>query len=166
MPRVRRRRSPQARRIGQRIERPPAHWSILALVLLAFVLLLFAQGASTHLTGQAGTPLDSGHAVLKPGQTVLGGRDDRLYSRSRNPGRRVALTFDDGPDPTWTPKIAAELRRLHVPATFFEIGDRVAAHPDITRQLVADGFEIGNHTFTHTDPVGMPEWRLGLEISL
>lgn len=62
--------------------------------------------------------------------------------------RDVALTFDDGPD-AWTPRIVAELRRLHAPATFFEIGSQVASHRRVTRRLADDGFPIGDHTETH-----------------
>jgi cellulose synthase/poly-beta-1,6-N-acetylglucosamine synthase-like glycosyltransferase/peptidoglycan/xylan/chitin deacetylase (PgdA/CDA1 family) len=66
-------------------------------------------------------------------------------------GRQVALTFDDGPDPRWTPAIAAVLKRLGVPATFFEIGERIVQHPGVASDLHRDGFEIGNHTFSHVD---------------
>src|SRR3954468_4968063 len=119
MPIRRGRRSVSARRIGRRIERPPAHWTVLALGLIALLALLFAQGLSTNLTGASGTPKPTGHAALSPNETVLAAKGNHLVRRGGAPGRRVALTFDDGPDPTWTPKIAAELTRLGVPATFF-----------------------------------------------
>lgn len=61
----------------------------------------------------------------------------------------VALTFDDGPDPRFTPKILAILDKYHVPATFFMIGRNVEAHPDIVRQVARRGDAIGNHTYTH-----------------
>lgn len=159
--------SEAARRIARRIERPPAHWSILLLILIALLLLLFVQGISTHLTGQSGTPaaLGSGRG-LSPRDTLLGARDGRLVPRSFRVGRRVALTFDDGPDPTWTPRIAAALLRLRVPATFFEVGARVAEHPEITKSLAADGFEIGNHTFNHVGLTAVSGWERDLEISL
>ena len=67
-----------------------------------------------------------------------------------SPGK-VALTFDDGPDPRWTPRIAAALRRLRVPATFFVVGANVARHPELVAALHRDGFELGSHTFTHAD---------------
>jgi peptidoglycan/xylan/chitin deacetylase (PgdA/CDA1 family) len=62
--------------------------------------------------------------------------------------RDVALTFDDGPS-EWTPRIAAELRRLHAPATFFEIGEQVPNLRAETRRLVRRGFPVGDHTVTH-----------------
>src|SRR5881397_2162197 len=63
--------------------------------------------------------------------------------------RRVALTFDDGPDPEATPRLLRLLAARDVRATFFLIGERAARHPDIVRALVADGHEVGNHTWHH-----------------
>src|SRR5437867_3416659 len=62
---------------------------------------------------------------------------------------RVALTFDDGPDGTWTPSILDTLARYHAPATFFVIGQNVEAHLGLTQRIARDGHELGNHTFTH-----------------
>ena len=67
------------------------------------------------------------------------------------PSRTVALTFDDGPDPTWTPQILAVLAKYHVPGTFFVVGSSVARDPELVRQIRAQGSEIGIHTFTHPD---------------
>ncbi|MEO7786565.1 MAG: polysaccharide deacetylase family protein, partial [Sphingomicrobium sp.] len=61
----------------------------------------------------------------------------------------VALTFDDGPDPTWTPQILDVLHAKGVPATFFVIGENAMEHPLLLDRIVAEGSEIGNHTFTH-----------------
>lgn len=65
--------------------------------------------------------------------------------------KKVVLTFDDGPDPIYTPKILSILKREGVPATFFVVGEQVLKYPDLVKQEAADGFEIGNHTFSHTD---------------
>ena len=61
----------------------------------------------------------------------------------------VALTFDDGPDASWTPPVLHVLERAHVPATFFVIGENALLHPELLRRIVADGDEIGNHTYFH-----------------
>ena len=61
----------------------------------------------------------------------------------------VALTFDDGPDPTWTPQILDVLKREHVPATFFVVGENAVAEPGLLRRIAAEGHEIGNHSYTH-----------------
>ncbi|UYZ15267.1 polysaccharide deacetylase family protein [Brevibacillus sp. WF146] len=63
----------------------------------------------------------------------------------------IALTFDDGPDPVYTPQILDLLRRYHAKATFFVVGQRVMNHPEITRRIVAEGHEVGNHTFNHAN---------------
>ena len=155
----------RAAAIRRRVRRPPAHWTLLAFALAALAVLLLAQGVSVRSTGRSGTPAGEAGGPLTGSQPVLGVRDGRLVSRERSPGRRVALTFDDGPDAAWTPKIAAALRRLHAPATFFMVGSQVVRHPDLVRALVRDGFEVGNHTFTHSDVGALPGWRRSLEMS-
>ncbi|NIJ08685.1 cellulose synthase/poly-beta-1,6-N-acetylglucosamine synthase-like glycosyltransferase/peptidoglycan/xylan/chitin deacetylase (PgdA/CDA1 family)/spore germination protein YaaH [Sphingomonas vulcanisoli] len=62
---------------------------------------------------------------------------------------KVALTFDDGPDGTWTPKILDILEAKHAPATFFVIGENALAHPLLLKRILDDGSEIGNHSYTH-----------------
>ena len=61
----------------------------------------------------------------------------------------IALTFDDGPDPVWTPRILDVLKQENVPATFFIIGEYGQANPDLLRRIVNEGHDIGNHTYTH-----------------
>lgn len=61
----------------------------------------------------------------------------------------VALTFDDGPDPEWTPQILDILKAKHVPATFFVIGENAMPHPLLLKRMADEGHEIGNHSFTH-----------------
>lgn len=61
----------------------------------------------------------------------------------------AALTFDDGPDPEFTPRILEVLRRYDVPATFFMMGWNATTHEDLAREVVAGGHEIGNHTWDH-----------------
>ncbi|MFZ4518513.1 MAG: polysaccharide deacetylase family protein [Microthrixaceae bacterium] len=66
------------------------------------------------------------------------------------PGQ-VALTFDDGPDPTWTPRVLDVLDRYGVKATFFVLGSNAARYPDLVREIVARGHSLGNHTWSHPD---------------
>ena len=65
--------------------------------------------------------------------------------------KKLALTFDDGPDPTWTPKILDILKQKKVPAAFFVIGLDANKWPQLLRREYAEGHEIGNHTYTHPD---------------
>ena len=78
--------------------------------------------------------------------------------------RLVALTFDDGPDPRWTPRILDSLRRLHAPATFFVTGTNALGEPDLLRRIVAEGHELGNHSTTHPDLTGLPVAAMRLEL--
>jgi peptidoglycan-N-acetylglucosamine deacetylase len=63
--------------------------------------------------------------------------------------KKIAISFDDGPDPQWTPKILDVLKEKKAPAVFFIIGDQANKWPDILKREFTEGHEIGNHTFTH-----------------
>ncbi len=69
--------------------------------------------------------------------------------RGRRPGRFAALTFDDGPDPVHTPRVLDILASEGVTATFFLIGQRAAAAPEIARRIASLGHDLGNHTWSH-----------------
>lgn len=79
----------------------------------------------------------------------------RMRCRARGAGRRVALTFDDGPDPQRTPAVLDLLARQGVRATFFVVGARAEAHPELVRRMAAEGHVVGNHSYTHS-------WRFPL----
>jgi peptidoglycan/xylan/chitin deacetylase (PgdA/CDA1 family) len=79
-------------------------------------------------------------------------------------GSRIALTFDDGPMPGVTDRILDELKQRGLHATFFMIGRRIAAAPDLARRALAEGHEIGNHTFTHPNLTRLPEAQVEAEI--
>lgn len=76
----------------------------------------------------------------------------------------LVLTFDDGPDPEWTPQILAELKQLNVPASFFVIGKNAENNPELVAQEYQDGDEVGNHTFFHPNIGLVGETRARLEI--
>ncbi|MEU5551772.1 MULTISPECIES: polysaccharide deacetylase family protein [unclassified Micromonospora] len=61
----------------------------------------------------------------------------------------VALTFDDGPDPTWTPKVLDRLKKAGVTATFCVVGAQVRKHPDLLRRIVREGHQLCNHSWNH-----------------
>jgi cellulose synthase/poly-beta-1,6-N-acetylglucosamine synthase-like glycosyltransferase/peptidoglycan/xylan/chitin deacetylase (PgdA/CDA1 family) len=132
------------------------------LVVLAF------EGIATHTIGATAEPAPApdAPAPLERSRPVLAARGGRLVGVQPKPGRRIALTFDDGPDPRWTPRIARVLREASVPATFFVIGSEAARHPGIVRRLVADGHELGDHTFTHTSLTEGPLWQRRLQVQL
>jgi len=149
--------------------RVPAHWGLISFCFVVAAVAILFEGIATHTVGASGVgaPEAGGaQAPLAKSRPILSARGSRLVSTQPPPGRRIALTFDDGPDPRWTPKIAAILRREHVPATFFVVGSEAARHPDLVRQLVRDGNELGNHTFTHVALWNGPGWQRRLQLDL
>jgi cellulose synthase/poly-beta-1,6-N-acetylglucosamine synthase-like glycosyltransferase/peptidoglycan/xylan/chitin deacetylase (PgdA/CDA1 family) len=87
-----------------------------------------------------------------------------IQRSGREPGK-LALTFDDGPDPEWTPKILDILKAKGVKASFFVVGANAEANPDLVRRIVAEGHDVGNHTFTHPNLGNLPSGLATLEIN-
>lgn len=77
---------------------------------------------------------------------------------------KIALTFDDGPDDHYTPQVLDILKRYNVPATFFVVGMNANIHPDLLRQIVNQGSEIGNHTYTHPNITAISDKQFTLEL--
>lgn len=73
----------------------------------------------------------------------------KAFCRKKTTDRVVALTFDDGPNPLYTPRVLDILRQYHAPAAFFCIGEKAEKHPAIVRRILAEGHLLGNHTYTH-----------------
>ncbi len=85
------------------------------------------------------------------------------YGASKN---QLALTFDDGPDPEWTPKILDVLKEKNVPATFFLIGIQAEKFGSLTKRIYGENHEIGNHTFTHPDISSIGSRYMQVEMNL
>ena len=79
---------------------------------------------------------------------------------------KVALTFDDGPDPDWTPKILDILKKKKAPGTFFVIGENANQYDNIVKREYAHGDEIGNHTFTHPEFETIKKSELEIQLNL
>ncbi|MCX4960211.1 polysaccharide deacetylase family protein [Streptomyces virginiae] len=131
------------------------HWLLLTTLVLTLSAALLLQGYTQHLFDSTpdGAPRERGSGTSVPAGISSGGPViEGAAGRTAAPAARtLALTFDDGPDPVWTPKILDVLRRNDVPATFFTVGTRVAENPDLARRIVDEGHQIGLHSFTHTD---------------
>lgn len=106
----------------------PSGWSALAVCAIVVAAIGFLTYAVWHPSSQFFAPVV--HHL--PG--------DR---------RIVALTFDDGPDPIYTPQILDVLAAHHAHATFFVLGSRAAQHPDVIRRIHAEGHTVGTHTQSH-----------------
>ncbi len=79
--------------------------------------------------------------------------------------KKIALSFDDGPDPEYTPKILDILKREGVPGTFFIVGVNAERYSGILRRTVAEGNEVGNHTFSHPNIALISDRQLALELN-
>ncbi|WP_043267816.1 polysaccharide deacetylase family protein [Streptomyces sp. CT34] len=75
--------------------------------------------------------------------------DPSIVHASDRPGRSLNITIDDGPDPVWTPKVLAVLKKYDVKATFCMIGPQAEAHPDLVKKVVAGGHRLCDHTISH-----------------
>ncbi|MEU0193065.1 glycosyltransferase [Streptomyces afghaniensis] len=104
-------------------------------------------------------------AVAKGGP-VIGINRDGIRSGSM-PARTVALTFDGGPDPVWTPRLLELLKRNGARATFFVYGAQAARHPELVRRIRAEGHEIGSNTYTGAvlGESSAPRFRSELELT-
>ncbi|WP_030322093.1 bifunctional polysaccharide deacetylase/glycosyltransferase family 2 protein [Streptomyces sp. NRRL B-3229] len=81
------------------------------------------------------------------------------------PAKTIALTFDDGPNPTYTPQVLKILKKYDVPATFFLVGSMVSRYPGIVKDMVDQGNEVGIHTFTHVDLSYQSDARIRREMT-
>lgn len=88
-----------------------------------------------------------------------------VIRRSGDQPGLVALTFDDGPDPLWTPRILEILKQEGVPATFFILGENGQASPNLVRRIVDEGHDLGNHTFSHPNLGEVPGRVTDLELN-
>ncbi len=119
---------------------------------------------TTPTTGQINVALDTinysitnQHYIKLPTKYVI-----RRYGYA--PGK-IVLTFDDGPDPEFTPRILDILKREHVPAAFFVVGSMAEKNISILRREYEEGYEIGNHTFFHPDISTIGIQRVNLELN-
>ncbi|GAB7062732.1 glycosyltransferase [Streptomyces mexicanus] len=148
----------------------------LPLRLLVPTLLLAALMAMLMLRGYTHSEILADHRVrpeaatdtvpqkILDGGPVIDTRHGRATSL-RVPDHRLVLTFDDGPDPTWTPKVLDVLKKHHAHAVFFVTGTMTSRHPDLVRRMVAEGHEVGLHTFNHPDLSYQSTRRIDWELS-
>ncbi len=161
-----------SRTVARRAKQVPlrTHWVVLTMLLVCLSSMLLLNGYTHHMFGTEadGAVKPTGPTKAVPQSIVNGGPViDAVPGQPRSvspKARTIALTFDDGPDPVWTPKVLDLLKAQKVKATFFVVGTEVAAHPELARRIVADGHEIALHTFTHANLSKVPGWRRSLEL--
>ena len=113
-------------------------------------------GVRRTTTGRDGSITDVDFARL-PSPYVI----DRTGFRPR----QLALTFDDGPDPTWTPQILDILKREHAPATFFIVGENALTERPLLERMIAEGHEVGSHTYTHPNLANVSSGQVRFELN-
>ncbi|MGV4986170.1 bifunctional polysaccharide deacetylase/glycosyltransferase family 2 protein [Streptomyces sp. NRAIS4] len=155
---------------------PPVRRARLPLRYLLPVLVLCATLAMLMLRGYVHSEILADHRIrpeaahdkvptkVLDGGPVIDTRDGAVTSL-RIPDHRIVLTFDDGPDPTWTPKVLDVLRKHHAHAVFFVTGTMTSRYPDLVRRMVAEGHEVGVHTFDHPDLSYHSRQRIDWELS-
>ncbi|MEO0414628.1 MAG: polysaccharide deacetylase family protein [Verrucomicrobiota bacterium] len=138
-------------------------------LLAACALMIGVTGCKAPGKKTAQTPPTSAKpsqpTVQRPAQAQTGplGRQSS-YGRVNTHLPFVALTFDDGPHPTNTPRLLDILRQKNVKATFFVVGTNARKYPHILKRMVAEGHEIGNHTISHGKITTMPQPKIHNEI--
>jgi peptidoglycan/xylan/chitin deacetylase (PgdA/CDA1 family) len=111
------------------------------LLFFCFALLSFTVGLGAEPTpAKRGAPRETRAIPQEPGIT---------FSSVHVDGPYIAMTFDDGPSATLTPKLLDLLAAHHIKATFFVIGENVAEHPEVVARAAREGHEIGNHSWSH-----------------
>ena len=139
-------------RPGRRIGK----WILAAVAILVFTAALLIDGyvRSGLGTEELGTPTRG--PINEVPKSVIGGgpivdpRSEQVHSIVPRE-RTVALIFDYGPDPRWTPQVLEVLRRHRVPATFFVVGSQAVQHPRLLRDIRSAGGEIGIQTFSEPE---------------
>lgn len=92
-------------------------------------------------------------------------RPSCIYRQGEAGPHQVAITFDDGPDPTWTPLILQILKDKNVPATFFILGSQAQQYPDLVQRIEREGYEFGNHTYTHQNLGDTSDEQICIELN-
>lgn len=127
---------------------PPLAWIVLAAALLALAAGLLLPPSLRLPVALALALLAAAvttYATLSPGAGLL----VRAWTRAPHGRPEVALTFDDGPDPAATPALLDLLAERGAKATFFVVGERARAHPELVRRIVREGHLVGNHSDRH-----------------
>ncbi|MER7733996.1 polysaccharide deacetylase family protein [Streptomyces erythrochromogenes] len=99
--------------------------------------------------GSAASAENSAHAAKAANARSAAGIPLAISRLAEGPGRDVAITIDDGPDPRWTPQVLEVLRKNHVKATFCMIGTKAQKYPELVRSVAADGHRLCNHSVDH-----------------
>lgn len=154
-----------------RRRRLPMRYLLPFLLLVALLAMLMLRGyvhseiladhriqppaATDRVPGQVleGGPVIDARSATEPAKTL------------RIPDHRIVLTFDDGPDPVWTPRVLDKLKEYDAHAVFFVTGTMASRYPGLVERMVKEGHEVGLHTFNHPDLSYQSDARIDWELS-
>ncbi|MGW7541305.1 bifunctional polysaccharide deacetylase/glycosyltransferase family 2 protein [Streptomyces sp. NPDC054770] len=148
------------------LQKPRVILALLLLLALTCVMLLDGYlraevgGDQRVRTGASSSKVPDKVLDGGPILTFRGGQATTVSV----PSKTIALTFDDGPNPTYTPQVLKILQQYDVPATFFLVGSMVSRYPSIVKTMVQQGNEVGIHTFTHVDLSYQSDARINREM--
>ena len=114
---------------------------------IAYVAQWGQAGKKEVRTGKVSGETADGKTILEAQNVIV----KRLNIKPQDGQKLVALTFDDGPNPTYTPKYLDILKAKHAKATFFNLGQEVAAYPEISKRCIAEGHQVASHTNSHKE---------------
>ena len=156
----------------RRLAAPPLRFFMPLSLLACLLALLVLRGLATNEAFHDDRIAVSVDKTTVPENLLKGGPiiDARGANNAhpvsyRIPDRTVVLSFDDGPSPEWTPKILEVLAARNIRADFFVTGAMTTRNPELIRQIVAGGHELGVHTFTHPDLVYQSHTRISWEMA-
>ena len=120
-----------------------------------FLLLVYCMSATVGILSVASAQEKKGYYYMPDYSPI--------FWSGPNNSKQIALTFDDGPDPIYTPKILDVLAKYNVKATFFVVGEMAALTPQLVQRIIAEGHEVASHTMTHPDG-NTPPLKLHAEV--
>lgn len=134
-------------------------WKSLALAACGALSAAFltSQCSSGSGVGMAGAPLRNTVSPRLPNNIPSGAQTS--YTKINSQAPVIAMTFDDGPHPSLTPRLLRVLKERNIKATFYVVGNRCGEFASVMRGIAADGHEFGNHTWTHPKSPG--RWAKG-----
>jgi len=134
--------------LDSKMRQDPRKTRFLAFSCIWVLLIAFGSAAAI---ARLRRDVPKGHAVAKPTlpEADLYNAEEALFKRGPRDLNEICLSFDDGPHPVASPAILTILHRMHVRATFFVVGKRLASHPEHVMRMLEEGHEVANHTNTH-----------------
>src|ERR1041385_370413 len=121
----------------------------ISRLFLSFAVLLWSFQASLGQIGSPSPRPEKSHVAAETAPIASPGQPQVTFNSVHVDGPYIALTFDDGPNATLTPKLLELLAAHQMHATFFVVGQNAADHPDILRRALHEGQEIANHSWSH-----------------